>query len=161
MGMLLNSFVCCDELADAFQLVVKTDNTGTSNDDQFTLPLKAAETYDCTIYWGDGTTTAQSTDSSPTHTYAAGAGTYTVSVSGTFPAVYFNVGGDRLKVLELKNWGTQAWTTFFSAFNGAMTWPRKPPSRTSRLLPRPTHNTSVSAASVDRKYCRSCKSAGT
>ncbi len=37
-----------------FTFTVKSDNAGTSNDDQFTLPLPSAGTYDCVIDWGDG-----------------------------------------------------------------------------------------------------------
>ena len=36
---------------ESFVISVKTDNTGTSNDDQFTLPWIG--TYD--VNWGDGT----------------------------------------------------------------------------------------------------------
>ena len=38
--------------SDAFIITIKTDNPGTSNDDQFTLPWIG--TYD--VDWGDGNT---------------------------------------------------------------------------------------------------------
>ena len=41
-------------LQSPLTLVVKTDTTGTSNSDQFTLPLKSGSTYNFTIDWGDG-----------------------------------------------------------------------------------------------------------
>ena len=101
-----------------FQITVKTDNTGTSNDDQFTLPLNTGETYDCWIFWGDSTSTHQTTTTSPTHTYAAGAGIYQISITGTFPAIQFNAGGDCLKVVSFDNWGDVVWSTFYNAFYG-------------------------------------------
>lgn len=100
-----------------FTFTVKTDNTGTSNDNQFTLPLKSGQTYNCVINWGDGTSTTQTTDVSPTHTYPA-IGTYTIEITGTFPAIYFNFGGDAQKLTTIIQWGNIAWGTFESAFAG-------------------------------------------
>jgi len=100
----------------AFVISVKTDNAGTSNNDQFTLPLTTG-TYDAMIHWGDGTTTHQTTDVSPTHTYAS-AGTYDISIVGAFPRIYFNNGGDKLKLTEIKNWGAIEWVSMDSAFYG-------------------------------------------
>ena len=107
--------------ADPFRIQVKTDNPGTSGPTQFTLPLYPGETYNCTIDWGDGTTPQViTTSTSPTHTYAS-AGTYSISISentasGGFPRIYFNSGGDPLKLLLLQQWGDGHWTSFFGAF---------------------------------------------
>ena len=98
---------------DRFIISVKTDNTGTSNDDQFTLPWIGS--YD--VEWGDGNTDTGQTGTT-THTYAA-AGTYDVSVTPTSQCrIYFNSGGDRQKLLDIKNWGTGVWSSFAAAFNG-------------------------------------------
>jgi len=98
---------------DRFIISVKTDNTGTSNNDQFTLPWIG--NYD--IDWGDGNTDTGQTDTT-THTYAT-AGTYDVSVTPTNNCrIFFNNGGDRQKLLDVKNWGTGVWTTFSGAFLG-------------------------------------------
>jgi len=102
----------------ALIFTVKTDNVGTSNDDQFTLPLLAGKTYSCDIDWGDDTSTHQINDTSPTHTYAAGAGTYTISIIGTCPSIYFNNGGDKLKFLSLQNWGDVVWAEIMKSFFG-------------------------------------------
>lgn len=100
---------------ERFIISVKTDNTGTSNNDQFTLPW----TGDYDVDWGDGNTdTGQS--GTTTHTYAT-AGTYDVSVTPTNECrINFNNGGDRLKVLDIKNWGVGTWSSvgLASAFNG-------------------------------------------
>jgi len=98
---------------DRFIISVKTDNTGTSNNDQFTLPWIG----DYDVDWGDGNTDTGQTDTT-THTYAT-AGTYDVSVTPTNNCrIFFNNGGDRQKLLDVKNWGTGVWTTFSGAFLG-------------------------------------------
>ncbi len=115
--------LCAFLPAAEFRIQVKTDNAGNSGDTQFTLPLFAAETYNCTINWGDGTTPQViTTSTSPTHTYTT-AGTYTIGISentgsGGFPRIYFNNSGDRLKLLQLQQWGDVHWTSFAGAFYG-------------------------------------------
>lgn len=100
---------------ERFIISVKTDNTGTSNNDQFTLPW----TGDYDVEWGDGNTdTGQS--GATTHTYAT-AGTYDVSVTPTNACrILFNNGGDRQKLLEVKNWGTGEWSSMGAAFYGCI-----------------------------------------
>ncbi len=94
-----------------FIISVKTDNIGTSNNDQFTLPW----TGDYDVEWGDGVTdTGQS--GSTTHTYSA-AGTYEISVTPTSNCrMNFNNGGDKQKLIEIKNWGSGTWTSFEKSF---------------------------------------------
>lgn len=101
----------------AFKITVKTDNAGTSSSTQFTLPLRAGQTYNAVIDWGDGTTTTQTTSTSPTHTYPI-AGSYQISITGTFPSIYFNNGGDRRKLLSIDNWGDVTWLKLDYAFYG-------------------------------------------
>ena len=48
----------------------------------------------------------------------ATAGDYDVEISGDFPRIYFNTVGDRLKLVDIVQWGSIAWTSFNSAFNG-------------------------------------------
>lgn len=98
---------------ERFIISVKTDNTGTSNNAQFTLPW----TGDYDVEWGDGVTdTGQ--NGSVTHTYSA-AGTYEISVTPTSNCrINFNNGGDKQKLIEIKNWGTGTWTSFEKAFMG-------------------------------------------
>ena len=86
-----------------FIILVKTDNAGTSASDQFTIPvytLFVTNNYD--VDWGDGNTD-KGVSTSITHTYAS-AGIYTIKISGLHQ-IYFNGGGDRLKLLEIQNWG--------------------------------------------------------
>jgi len=84
----------------------KTDNVGTSNDDQITLPLRSDGTYDFSVRWGDGNRdiiTAYD-DAAVTHTYAS-AGTYTVTITGTITGWSFYGGGDPIKLLNISSWG--------------------------------------------------------
>jgi uncharacterized repeat protein (TIGR02543 family) len=46
-------------------------------------------------------------------------GMYDVAIRGDFPRIYFNFYGDRLKLSEIKQWGTSQWTSFNNAFRGA------------------------------------------
>ena len=103
--------------ASNFAMTVKTDNPGTSNSDQFTLPLVPGQVYDFTIDWGDGTVETHNTDTSPTHTYSS-AGTYQISINGTLPRIRFNNGGDKLKLLSIDNWGSIEWNSMNSAYEG-------------------------------------------
>ena len=81
----------------------------------FLLPLD--ETYDYTIDWGDGSAVESGQTGNATHSYAT-AGEYDVSITGTFPRIYFNNTGDKTKILEVKQWGSQPWTSMASAFYG-------------------------------------------
>ena len=93
----------------------KTDNAGSSNDDQITIPTTGAG-YNYDVDWGD-TNSNTGVTGSITHTYAS-AGTYTVSISGAFPRIYFANGGDKLKILSVEQWGDIAWSSMDYAFWG-------------------------------------------
>ena len=99
-----------------FIIKVKTDNDGTSDNDQFTLPTSTG-TYDYTIDWGDGVVEDINVSTSQTHTYPT-AGEYTIKISGTFPRIHFNNGGDKLKLIETVNFGDVGWTSMNTSFWG-------------------------------------------
>lgn len=96
---------------NAFAFTVKTDNTGTSNDDQFTIPIDN-KVVDASIYWGDDTVTnlnsGDGQQTAITHTYPS-AGTYNIYILETvargFSKMRFNAGGDCLKMINIANWG--------------------------------------------------------
>ena len=98
-----------------FTMLVKTDNAGTSASDQFTIPTTGTG-YNYDVDWGDGTTSTGVTGST-THTFPS-AGNYVVKISGAFPRIYFNNGGDKAKLLEVQNWGNIAWSSMERAFFG-------------------------------------------
>lgn len=102
----------------AFQMLVRTTNAGASNNDQFTIPLETGFTYNYDVDWGDGNVeTGITSTADKTHTYAA-SGEYVIKITGAFPRIYFNNSGDDTKVLEIQNWGTQKWESFFRSFYG-------------------------------------------
>lgn len=96
----------CTVQENTFVSSWKTDNTGTSNDDQITLPLEAGGTYNFIVYWGDGTndTITAHDDAEVTHTYSS-SGTYQVNITGTLSGFRFNNGGDRQKIINISRWG--------------------------------------------------------
>ena len=96
-----------------FITVWETKTAGES----ITIPTATSgEVYNYTVDWGDGTpNTTETTDA--THPYAT-PGKYTVKITGLFPRIYFNHTGDRNKILEVKQWGSQAWTSMERAFYG-------------------------------------------
>ena len=98
--------------ADAFITTWQTTNLGES----ITFPLTAVGGANMTINWGDGTTETN-LGNNPSHSYAA-AGAYTVSVSGTYDAVYFNNTGSKHNITSIDQWGTTQWSTMAQAFFG-------------------------------------------
>lgn len=101
-----------------FVFTVNTSNVGpgSSGPTQFAIPTTGTG-YGYSVNWGDATAPTAST-ASVTHTYAA-AGNYTVRVSGIFPRIFFNNGGDKLKISAVAQWGSAiAWASFANAFQG-------------------------------------------
>ncbi|MCC5942505.1 MAG: BspA family leucine-rich repeat surface protein [Balneolaceae bacterium] len=98
----------------------KTDNTGTSTNNQITIPITGTG-YDFAIYWGDGNFSFWQDGDDPndlTHTYTS-AGEYIVHIIGDFRRIFFNNGGDRQKILSVDQWGDIQWGTMDRAFYGA------------------------------------------
>ncbi len=101
--------------AGEFITTWKTDNAGTSANNQITIPT-TGDGYNFDVDWGDASSTLGVT-TTITHSYAV-PGTYTVTVSGTFPRIYFHGEGDRRKILSIEQWGTGQWDYFYAAFKG-------------------------------------------
>jgi len=103
--------------ADDFVITVKTDNTGSSADTQFTIPTTGTGyNYDVDLN-NDSIFEYIGITGNTTCVYAA-AGTYTVRIRGAFPRIYFNNSGDRQKILSIEQWGTGVWTSMERAFHG-------------------------------------------
>jgi len=88
-----------------FIIRVKTDNPGSSANNQITLPLTG--TYE--IDWGDGT--VQNLTGTQTHTYTT-AGEYDISIGVGLTNIEFDNNGDVAKLLLIKNWGDILWNNF-------------------------------------------------
>jgi surface protein len=85
-----------------------------------TIPTVNMAGYNGTINWGDGTATAAFTawdDADFTHSYS-GAGSYQITISGSFPRIYFNNAGHKLLITSVDNLGSVGWTSFAGAFYG-------------------------------------------
>ena len=89
-----------------FVFTVKTDNVGTSTSTQFKLPLTTSTGLDFVIDWGDGVVQRITSHTAPevTHTYPS-SGTYQIQINGLLLGWAFNGGGDRLKMLNVFQWG--------------------------------------------------------
>jgi surface protein len=91
-----------------FEFTINTANTstGSSNSDQFQLPLVSSLPLNAVVDWGDGNTDTITTfnQAETLHTYE-GSGTYTISITGDLSGWAFNNGGDRLKMLNIASWG--------------------------------------------------------
>ena len=112
---------------DDFVISIKTNNTGVSGSNQFTIPTTGTGynyNVDCN---DDGTNefTAQTGNVTCDYTALGGVGTYTIRIKdnsgfGTgFPRIFFNNVGDKLKILNIIQWGTGTWTSMQGAFYGA------------------------------------------
>jgi len=86
-----------------FVIEVDTTQAGSASD-TIILALTSSGTFDGTIDWGDSST-SDLTYANREHTYASG-GTYTITISGdTFEGWRVNNGGDKLKFIDVQNWG--------------------------------------------------------
>ncbi|MDL5514291.1 BspA family leucine-rich repeat surface protein [Arenibacter sp. M-2] len=96
----------------------KTDNPGATSDDRIRIPTAPGEIYNYSVDWGDGNSDTGITGNI-THQYAV-PGTYTVSVYGQFPRIYFNdfygTTQDSDKIVSIDQWGLGEWTSMDNAF---------------------------------------------
>jgi hypothetical protein len=117
--------VTVDTGLGAFIIGIRTNNAGTSNNDQMLLPIQGTN---MTIDWGDGTidTNVSQTNvpdgtvgsgNNVIHTYPS-AGTYIIKISGGLTRIFYNNQGDRLKQLAIYQWGNIAWLNLLNAFFG-------------------------------------------
>jgi surface protein len=81
-------------------------SNGSSNSNQIKLPLDPGGSYFFTVDWGDGTNSTITSYYLPdvTHTYAT-AGTFTITIDGVIQGFRFNNTGDKLKIIEISQWG--------------------------------------------------------
>ena len=87
----------------------------TAGDLKVTIPT-LGNGYDYTVDWGDGVVQTAQTGNAA-HTYDE-AGLYTISITGDFPRIYFNNGGDKEKIQSIQQWGDIQWQSMENAFAG-------------------------------------------
>jgi surface protein len=88
-----------------FRLTVKTDNAGTSASNQFAMPLVSGGTYNFNVWYDGAIIKTGTTHTDNVITFADGAGTKNIAVTGTLVRWAFNNGGDRQKMITVSNWG--------------------------------------------------------
>jgi hypothetical protein len=91
-----------------FKFTINTTNlsTGSSNSDQFQLPLVSSLPLNAVVDWGDGNTDTITTfnQAETLHTYSS-SGNYTIKITGDLSGWRFGGAGDRLKILNIASWG--------------------------------------------------------
>ena len=89
-----------------FQIDTRNTSTGSSASNQYKIPLLSEQTEPITIHWGDGSSDLITTwdQSETTHTYAV-EGVYNIIVDGVVNGFQYNNIGDKLKQLDITNWG--------------------------------------------------------
>ncbi len=90
------------------------DSTQTTNN-SITIPTFPGEIYDYSIDWGDGNSDSNIT-SDITHQYV-NPGIYTVSITGDFPRIYFDLAGtNSALIISVDQWGDISWSSMEGAF---------------------------------------------
>lgn len=96
----------------------KTDNSGLSNSTSIIIPIDTNKTYNYDVDWNnDGTFDEFGIIDSVLHDFGT-IGTYTIAIRGIFPQIYFNDRGDKLKILDVSQWGDNSWTSMTRSFYG-------------------------------------------
>jgi|GEM_PF-3637238 len=92
--------------------------TTTSPSEQIVIGLNQSySTYNYTVNWGDGATESNITSNTDKiHTYAT-AGTYTVTISGDFPAIKMQNSNTASALTDIVQWGSNiVWKDMINAF---------------------------------------------
>jgi surface protein len=109
-----------------FIIKVKTDNPGTSNNNQFRIPTNPSYTYDYTVeQYDDLGNVLQTLENQTGYVILTWdvAGTYLVKIypksdGSGFPSIFFNNVYDKSKLLDVTQWGTNKWTSMYYGFFG-------------------------------------------
>ena len=106
----------------SFSQFVTTWQT-TKTNQNIIIPTNSDYTYNYTVDWGDGNSSTNQTGDA-NHTYAL-KGTYTVSITGTFPAIYFyreiynsTFDNNKKNIKTVESWGANSWKSMRRAFHG-------------------------------------------
>ena len=94
----------CSGLPFIIQINTNNTSSGSTANNQFKLPMVPTGNYYFIVDWGDSQITKMKGYSNVTHTYAS-PGIYTITITGQFEGWSFNNTGDRLKLLDIIQWG--------------------------------------------------------
>ncbi len=110
-------FVPISLFGNSFITTWKTNNIGTTASTSITIPTTGTG-YNYDIDWNnDGVFDEFGVTGNATHVFGS-AGTYTIQIRGAFPRIYFNDLGDKLKLININQWGSIAWSNMENAFKG-------------------------------------------
>jgi len=92
----------------------------TSGGKTITIPATVGLSF--TVDWGDGNTTTE-TGGTISHAYDSGIATSIVSIgafgdTGPFTSFQFNNGGSKSDLLDVPQWGSIVWSSFYRMFKG-------------------------------------------
>ncbi len=108
------------ECTRPFVTTWQTDNPGSSCNTCITIPTFLGETYNYDVDWdNDGVFDEFGLTGDASHDYGT-IGTYNVGIRGDFPRIYFNLAGDREKIIAIEQWGDIEWSSMESAFAGCV-----------------------------------------
>lgn len=114
---------------DAFITTWKT----TSPNEEIKIGLESSQTYNFTVYWGDGDSEEITSSGDISHTYQD-AGEYRVIIDGIFPRILMErPNATRDKIIAINQWGNNQWTSMYRAFKDCINLYRCNPSDTPNL----------------------------
>ncbi len=94
----------------------KTDNEGATGTNQILIPINPEFAYDYKVDCNnDGIFEAENLTTSYICEYEQ-PGTYTVLISGEYPAIMFTDGDDHNKLIDVLRWGSRKWKSMENAF---------------------------------------------
>ena len=116
IALCLMSWFC--NAQQSFLTTWMTDNTGTSNSTSITIPTHPGHTYNYDVDWDfDSVYDEIGITGTVTHDFGS-PGEKRIAIRGDFPRIYFNNGGDKLKLISIDRWGDNVWENMNSAFEG-------------------------------------------
>lgn len=102
---------------EAFVTTWKTDNEGSSCSSCVSIPTVGGG-YSYNVDWeNDGVIDETGVTGTISYEYAS-PGIYTIAISGEFPRMAFDFGGDKLKLLSVEQWGEMTWQSMNRMFAG-------------------------------------------
>ena len=107
--------------SDAFVIKVQPANTGQSGNLEFIIPTNSSYSYNYNVDCendGNFEFVNQTGDVTCNYRINKAEPPRTTVITGAFPAIYFNGEGDKEKILEVMQWGTQEWKSMSRAFRG-------------------------------------------
>ena len=129
--LFLNAQLIFAAPSDDFVILVKTNNPGYTTAEMFRIPTKGSLSYNYNVDCnndGIDEATGQTGDYYCDYSFTglnSGAGIYNIRIKdnvgdGTgFPSINFNNTFDRLKIINVVQWGTGKWTNMQRSFYGA------------------------------------------